>query len=68
MGRWNQFEKTEIVTTRSCLKCGIEFESRGRFNRLCPSCGRANSKTPADEPKSWMSIPMTRTKQRGGKP
>jgi hypothetical protein len=28
------------VTIRACLTCSTHFKSRGRGNRLCPSCTR----------------------------
>jgi hypothetical protein len=32
---------------RTCLCCGVAFDSRGRFNRLCSPCAFAVGRLPA---------------------
>jgi hypothetical protein len=34
--------RREPKIRRSCLKCNSPFIARGRFNRLCPKCAKAN--------------------------
>ena len=33
-------ERSVFLMRRSCLNCGTLFAAQGRFNRLCPPCGR----------------------------
>jgi len=30
--------------SKRCLRCENKFKSKGRFNRLCPNCAKANRK------------------------
>ena len=37
--------ETKKTTTRTCLRCGREFESEGIFNRICQYCIHTKSWT-----------------------
>ena len=37
-------QKKEEGETRNCLKCGKEFLSMHKFNKICPRCAMVNSK------------------------
>jgi len=40
----NTKKKYNIITTkRTCLKCGTNFRSESRFNRICEKCNSVNS-------------------------
>ena len=36
--------KVKEGETRNCLKCGKEFLSMHKFNKICPRCAMVNSK------------------------
>ena len=36
--------KVKDGETRNCLKCGKEFLSMHKFNKICPRCAMVNSK------------------------
>ena len=48
--------------TRKCLKCGKDFESAGKANRICATCNRENTKK--DTP--FRRVGPTLTTARGG--
>ncbi len=48
MGRWCNPKGKDSQSTRECLRCGKEFASKGKFNRLCPSCQVSNSRVSGD--------------------
>jgi len=42
--RYTVQDKTyEDKNLRKCLKCGEEFISESKFNRICRSCNKANA-------------------------
>lgn len=38
-------QKTEPYTFKPCLKCGIEFSSNNKGNRLCGTCAAQNQRS-----------------------
>lgn len=38
----HHISSSQKTTPRDCLKCGDEFKSEGKFNRICSSCREVN--------------------------
>lgn len=43
MTKKKEFDISQDIQIKQCLKCNKEFESTGKGNRICPKCNYKNT-------------------------